>query len=68
MTNRAVKAISWAVAYGTIAFLVSYILGGEPGWVYFIGSLIAGFIVYGVLRPIVQNKRRKKQQRAGERI
>lgn len=65
MTNWAVKAISWAVAYGAIAFIVSYILGGEPGWVFFIGSMIAGFIVYGVLRPIVQNKRRNKQQ-AGE--
>lgn len=68
MSNRIVKAISWAVAYGAIAFLVSYILGGEPSWVYFIGSLIGGFIVYGVLRPIVQNKRRKKQQREGEHI
>ncbi|AUD13069.1 MULTISPECIES: hypothetical protein [unclassified Planococcus (in: firmicutes)] len=68
MTNYAVKAISWAVAYGAIAFLVSYLLGGEPGWVFFIGSLIAGFILFGVLRPIVQNKRHKKQQRVGERI
>ena len=68
MTNYAVKAISWAVAYGAIAFFVSYILGGEPGWVFFFGSLIAGFIIAGVLRPIVLNKRRKKQQRAGERI
>ena len=68
MTNYAVKAISWAVAYGAIAFFVSYILGGEPGWVFFIGSLIAGFIVYGMLRPTVQNKRRKKQQRAGEHV
>lgn len=68
MTNYAVKAISWAVAYAAIAFLVSYLLGGEPGWVFFIGSLIAGFIIAGVLRPIVQNKQRKKQQQAGERI
>ncbi|MBU9674009.1 DUF2061 domain-containing protein [Planococcus sp. CP5-4] len=66
MTNRAVKAISWAVAYGAIAFFVSYLLGGEPGWIFFIGSLIAGFIVYDVLGPDAQNKRRKKQQQAGE--
>ncbi|ALS74982.1 hypothetical protein AUC31_06965 [Planococcus rifietoensis] len=68
MTNYAVKAISWAVAYAAIAFLTSYIFGSEPGWVFFFGSLIAGFIIAGVLRPIVLNKRRKKQQRAGERI
>ena len=68
MTNLAVKAISWAVAYAAVAFAVSYIFGGEPDWFFFIGSLIAGFIIAGVLRTIVQNKRRKKQQRAGERI
>lgn len=68
MTNRAVKAISWAVAYAAVAFAVSYIFGGEPDWFFVIGTLIAGFILFGVLRPIVQNKRRKKQQRAGERI
>lgn len=68
MTNYAVKAISWAVAYAAVAFAVRYIFGGEPGWFFVLGSLIAGFILAGVLRPIVQNKRRKKQQRAGERI
>lgn len=68
MTNRVVKAILWAVAYAAVAFTVSYIFGGEPDWFFVIGTLIAGFILFGVLRPIVQNKRRKKQQRAGERI
>lgn len=68
MTNLAVKAISWTVAYAVVAFAVSYIFGGEPDWFFFIGSLIAGFILFGVLRPIVLNKRRGKQQRAGERI
>lgn len=68
MTKLAVKAISWAVAYAVVAFLVSYIFGGEPDWFFFLGSLIAGFILFGVLRPIVQNKRRQKQQQAGERI
>lgn len=68
MTNRVVKAILWAVAYAAVAFAVSYIFGSEPDWFFFIGSLVAGFILFGVLRPIVQNKRLKKQQQAGEHI
>ena len=68
MSKRIITAILWAVAYAGVAFLVSYIFGGEPDWFFFIGSLIAGFILFGVLRPIVQNKRRQKQQQAGERI
>ncbi|MFP8782570.1 hypothetical protein [Planococcus plakortidis] len=68
MINLTVKAILWAVAYAVVAFSVSYIFGGEPDWLFVVGSLIAGFILFGVMRPIVQNKRRKKQERAGERI
>ncbi|MFC4714160.1 hypothetical protein [Planococcus dechangensis] len=68
MAKRIITAILWAVSYGGVAFAMSYIFGGEPDWFFFIGSLIAGFILFGVLRPIVQNKRRQKQQQAGERI
>ncbi|MBU9674012.1 DUF2061 domain-containing protein [Planococcus sp. CP5-4] len=68
MINLIVKAITWAVAYAAVAFTVSYIFGGEPDWFFVVGSLIAGFILFGVLRPIVQNKRRKKQRRIGEHI
>lgn len=48
MTNYAVKAISWAVAYAAVAFAVRYIFGGEPDWFFVLGSLIAGFILAGV--------------------
>jgi|GEM_PF-4778095 len=68
MIKLIVKAITWAVAYAAVAFTVSYIFGGEPDWLFVVGSLIAGFILFGVLRPIFQNKRRKKQRRIGEHI
>lgn len=50
--------------YGVIAYIVTYILNGEPVWNSVIGMAIGGFLAYGFILPYMEKKQLKKDRDA----
>ena len=61
MNNRVKNTILGTLVFGTIGFVVSYILDGAPVWNLVIGQAIAGFLLYAFFFPAWEkrNKRNK---------
>ncbi|MDQ0428514.1 hypothetical protein QOZ98_001340 [Planomicrobium stackebrandtii] len=56
MNKRVRNTILGTLAFGSIGFIVSYILDGAPDWNVVIGQAIGGFLLYAFLLPALAKK------------
>lgn len=62
MNKRVKNAIIGTFVYVVIAFIVSYIVEGEPVWNLVISSGIAGFLLYAYILPRMEKRRLEKNK------
>lgn len=67
MNKRVKNTIIGTIMYGVIAYIVTYILDGQPVWNLVFGMAIAGFLSYGFILPYMENKRLEKNKKAAKR-
>ncbi|MFK8794870.1 hypothetical protein [Planococcus plakortidis] len=68
MNKRVKNTIIGTIMYGVIAYIVTYILDGEPVWNLVIGMAIGGFLSYGFIIPYMEKKRLEKNEKATKRV
>ena len=68
MNKRVKNTIIGTIMYGVIAYIVTYILDGEPVWNLVIGMAIGGFLSYGFIIPYMEKKRLEKNEKATKRM
>ncbi|MBU9674010.1 hypothetical protein KQ939_13810 [Planococcus sp. CP5-4] len=67
MNKRVKNTLIGTLMYGVIAYIVTYILDGQPVWNLVIGMALAGFLSYGFILPYMEKKRvEKNNKRTGE--
>lgn len=68
MNKRVKNTIIGTIMYGVIAYIVTYILDGQPVWNLVIGMALAGFLSYGFILPYMEKKRLEKNREAKKRM
>lgn len=68
MNKRVKNTIIGTIMYGVIAYIVTYILDGQPVWNLVFGMAIAGFLSYGFILPYMEKKRLEKNSEAKKRM
>ena len=61
MNKRIKNTILGTLVFGTIGFVVSYILDGAPVWNLVIGQAIAGFLLYAFIFPAWEKRNKRKK-------
>ncbi|MDE4084557.1 hypothetical protein PO902_05785 [Planococcus maritimus] len=68
MNKRVKNTIIGTIMYGVIAYIVTYILDGQPVWNLVMGMALAGFLSYGFIIPYMEKKRLEKNEKATKRM
>ncbi|ANU16300.1 hypothetical protein H1Q58_03315 [Planococcus maritimus] len=64
MNNRLKHALWVIPTYGVIAFIIGYIVEGEPVWNLVISSALGGFLISVFVLPRTEKKRLEKDKKS----